>query len=134
MKRVYLCSPYNGGNNDDLKAIVPYGIPLLRERRARNSMYAMRLMMRMMKEKEAAVFAPHLLYTAVLDEDKRLERRLGLDAGLAYLETCDVLVVCDRYGVSEGMKLEVEYAQKCGVEVVNVDSYLSAEHVGKTIR
>jgi hypothetical protein len=126
--KVYLCSPYNGGDNTDLPCLYT---SLAHQRRHRNRRYAFGLMLRIMREKRAAVFAPHLLYTSVLDEDKAVERKLGLDAGMKFLEACDLLVIGDKYGVSEGMKLEIEYAHTLGIPVVKENDYLNA---GRTIR
>jgi hypothetical protein len=114
--RVYLCSPYNGGNNDELWGIGSYGQDIKQLRRKRNRQYALECMTTLMKEKSYAVFAPHLLYTAILHEDNKIERRLGLQSGLEFLQECDMLVIGDKYGISEGMQIEIDKAKELGIE------------------
>ena len=111
-KRIYLCSPYvgNGACTGGLS---------LEDRIARNVSYAKRMMKRFL-EAGHTVFAPHLLYTQVLDENT--QRQIGLDAGLAFLEVCDVVVVCADFGVSEGMKAELLHAKK-KVPVINISGH-----------
>lgn len=106
-KRIYLCSPYvgNGACTGGLS---------LEDRIARNVSYARRMMKRFL-EAGHTVFAPHLLYTQVLDENT--QRQIGLDAGLAFLEVCDVMVVCGDFGRSEGMAAEITHALRLRIKV-----------------
>ncbi|MDR0666299.1 MAG: hypothetical protein LBF71_02695 [Campylobacteraceae bacterium] len=120
--KVYLCSPYSGGDNSSLN---PNSIiSPAKQRRERNKRYALEMMLRVMKERKDAVFAPHLLYTAILNDDVAIDRRMGLEAGFEFLKACDMLLVGDRYGISEGMRLEIEFAEKQGIRVVTADEYL----------
>ena len=53
-------------------------------------------------EQEVTPFAPHLLYTQMLDENSPADRQLGIEMGGQMLELCDVLWLCgDR--ISAGM-------------------------------
>lgn len=73
-----------------------------------------------------APFASHGLYTqpGVLDDDKPLERKHGIEAGFAWREVAEVTVVYTDLGITEGMKVgiadaaykrrEVEYRQLPG--------------------
>lgn len=57
-----------------------------------------------------APYAPHLLFTQFLDDAKPAERALGIAAGKAFLQVCDELWFDERYGISTGMKAEIELA------------------------
>lgn len=58
-------------------------------------------------------FAPHLLFTQFLDDNAPKERRLGLDMGMKIMEYCHELWVFGSR-ISEGMKAEIEAAQRLG--------------------
>lgn len=57
--------------------------------------------------------APHIIFPQFLDDEKKSERKAGMDMGLQLLELCDELWV---FGprISEGMKAEIELARKLG--------------------
>lgn len=57
-----------------------------------------------------APFASHLLYTQVLDDNKRNERNLGIQVGLDFGRLCDKTVVYTDLGISSGMKIGIESA------------------------
>jgi hypothetical protein len=61
-------------------------------------------------------FASHLLYTqpGVLDDKSPDERKLGIEAGLAWANHADATVVYTDLGISEGMKLAIERAKQEG--------------------
>jgi hypothetical protein len=63
-----------------------------------------------------APFASHALYTqpGVLDDDKADERRLGIEAGLAWGAKAHATVVYGDLGMTEGMRLGVTRAQLVG--------------------
>lgn len=66
-----------------------------------------------------APFTPHLLYPLFLDDDKHVERELGIKASSAYLDVCDMLfafVNKDEY-VSDGMRSEIRRAVKQHIPV-----------------
>lgn len=60
-----------------------------------------------------APLASHLLYTqpGVLADADPTERRLGIEAGLAWGEAADATVVYMNYGVSPGMQKGIERAR-----------------------
>lgn len=68
----------------------------------------------------AIPIAPHLYFTRFLDDTIEQERILGIKLGLELLDLCDELWVCDTI-ISEGMKREIEYAQKTGKIVRYID-------------
>ena len=63
-----------------------------------------------------APFASHLLYTqaGVLDDDIPAQRKLGIEAGLAWGEKAEATIVYIDYGISLGMKLGIEEAERAG--------------------
>lgn len=66
-----------------------------------------------------APFASHLLYTqpGVLRDDDPAERRLGIEAGLAFLRAMDATVVYTDRGVTAGMEQGIARAKAAGVPV-----------------
>ena len=89
-RRIYLASPYSG----DVLSNTDYARACMADSLARGE----------------APFAPHLLYTQVLDDNQPEQRRLGRDAGAAFLCACDALVVYVDRGVSAGMRAEMSIA------------------------
>lgn len=66
-------------------------------------------------------FAPHLLYTQMLDDSSPEERQLGIDMGNRMLRLCDELWLCgDR--ISPGMAGEKELAERLGIPVRSVNA------------
>ena len=66
-------------------------------------------------------FAPHLLYTQMLDDSDLGERQLGIDMGNRMLMLCDELWLCgDR--ISPGMAGEKELAEHLGLPVRSVSA------------
>jgi hypothetical protein len=63
-----------------------------------------------------APFASHLLYTqkGVLRDDVTEERKLGIEAGLAWGRVADATVVYGDLGFSDGMKQGMKRATKEG--------------------
>lgn len=66
-----------------------------------------------------APLASHLLYTqpGVLDDGKPEERRLGIDAGHAWLTDADAMVVYSDFGHSAGMVQGMARASRAGIPV-----------------
>ncbi len=66
-------------------------------------------------------FAPHLLYTQMLNDNDPEERQLGLDMGNQMLELCQELWLCgDR--ISAGMAGEQKLAEELGIAVCHVST------------
>jgi len=64
-------------------------------------------------------FAPHLLYTQMLDDGSPAERQLGIDMGGQMLRLCDELWLCgDR--ISPGMAGEKELAESLDIPVRSI--------------
>lgn len=95
MRKVFICSPYRG----DVKANV--------ERAERYCRYAVLC--------GELPIAPHLYFTRFLDDAIESERRMGMFMGAELLKDCSELWA---FGSStEGMKEEIELAQRIGVPV-----------------
>jgi hypothetical protein len=67
--------------------------------------------------RDEAGFASHLLYTQVLNDGKRLERRLGMEAGHEWLFVAHICAVYVDRGISEGMLQGIKAADAAGVHV-----------------
>ena len=87
MRLVILESPYG---SDDPEIV------------ERNIRYARDCMAHCLSRDDAP-FASHLLYTQVLNDRIAVERRLGIDAGLAWGRKADATVVYLDLGMSSGM-------------------------------
>ena len=98
MRLVVLESPYAGKNWWE---------------RYKNIRYARACVRDCLKRKEAPL-ASHLLYTqrGILKDHIAEERRLGIDAGLAWGPKADATVVYVDRGLSLGMKYGIMYARR----------------------
>lgn len=97
MKRIYVASPYSG----DIE---------------RNTEYAKNACRFVIKQ-GYAFFCPHLLYPNILQENNPKERQLGLDMGLAMMESCDELWVFGKH-ISKGMAMEMKRAKEINMPIV----------------
>ncbi len=100
MKRVILESPYAG----DVDQNVRYARAAMRDCLLRGE----------------APYASHLLYTqpGVFNDDDPSERQRGIDAGLAWSDVTDIVVVYKDLGISKGMAYGIEAHEKVGQIVV----------------
>lgn len=78
--------------------------------RAINQAYARRCMRDSCLRGEAPL-ASHLLYTQFLDDGDPAERRIGIEAGLAWGALADATVVYLDRGISSGMRLGIARAE-----------------------
>ena len=85
--------------------------------KARNLEYAKELLKEAIDAGYVPI-APHLLYPQVLDDDNSLERNIALELCKNLLKRCDAVLVGKKYGVSQGMKLEIELARKLGKKII----------------
>jgi len=99
MRRVILESPFAGDTE-------------------RNIAYARRCVRDSLLRGEAPI-ASHLLYTqpGILSDDVPQERKLGINAGLAWRSVADASVVYTDLGISEGMKYGIAAAHGTGLPV-----------------
>ena len=68
-----------------------------------------------------APFAPHLLYTQMLDDSSPQERQAGIEMGCRMLERCDELWLCGER-ISPGMAAEKKLVESLGIPVRSVSS------------
>lgn len=99
MIRVILESPFAG----DVERNVAYARMALRDSVLRGE----------------APIASHLLFTqpVVLDDDVSFERGLGIEAGLAWLSSADLMVLYVDYGESPGMIQAAQRARDANVTI-----------------
>lgn len=83
---------------------------------AANESYARACLLDCLRRGEAPI-ASHLLHTQVLDDMQPDERKLGIEAGLAWYRVADKCVVYTDRGVSGGMAKGIERANRYGVPV-----------------
>ena len=104
MKLVYICSPYAG----DIESNIKFAKSACR--------YAVKQV--------CAPVAVHLLYPQILNDAVPSEREAGIQMGLRVLDSCEELWVCgDR--ISHGMSCEIAEAKRLGITI----RYLSAEQI-----
>lgn len=94
----YICSPYRG----DI---------------ARNKEYA-RHLTRIAIDNGFAPIAVHLYITEVTDDNNPLERRKGMAAGTEILKECGYMIIGNKYGISSGMKEEIQTARRAGTIIL----------------
>ena len=81
----------------------------------RNVAYARAAVADCLKRGEAPI-ASHLLYTqpGVLDDERPDDRKLGIEAGLAWGKAAEMTVVYSDFGLSSGMRIGIERARNEG--------------------
>jgi len=98
MRRVQLESPFRGSSEAEEKEFLQYALKAL--------VHSLSL--------DEAPFASHLLYTRVLDDRSALQRRQGIEAGLAWSDVSEATVVYSDYGISDGMREGIARAERAG--------------------
>lgn len=88
---VYICSPYSGNIENNIKSARRYS--------------------RFAVEMGYIPFTPHLLYPQFLDDDNPAERSLGLFFGNVLMAKCAEVWVFGSY-ISPGMNAEIERAKR----------------------
>lgn len=95
MAYCYICSPHRGNFI----------------RRIRNRRYARELTKRAISMGYTPI-TPHLYLPQVLKDTRQQEREKGLALGLDLLDICGVMLVGTKYGITAGMKGELEKAAR----------------------
>jgi hypothetical protein len=96
MKLVYICSPYAGNIEKNVRF-------------ARAAcLYA--------AKHGCAPVAVHLLYPQILDDAIPAQREIGIRMGLRVLTSCDELWICGER-ISHGMSCEIAEAERLGIPV-----------------
>lgn len=96
MKRVIIESPYAGDVETNLRYL--------------------RACMHYCITHDEAPYASHALYTqpGVLDDDRPVERELGIVAGFAWRDVADLTVVYTDLGITKGMQYGIDDANRKG--------------------
>lgn len=102
MKRVIIESPF--------APVIAGGDP------RRNIEYAKACLLDSLKRGEAP-FASHLLYPQVLDDANPEQRKLGMEAGFAWMQVAEASCVYTDLGISGGMAKGVGIAEHYGIPV-----------------
>lgn len=106
MKQIYICSPYTGNIEENIR----FAKTACR--------YAMK--------QGCAPIAPHLLYPQFLNDAVPMERKTGIQMGLRVLASCEELWACGSH-ISEGMEKEIAEANRLGIRVRRI----TAEQIQK---
>jgi len=101
MKLVYICSPYAG----DVENNIRFAGAACR--------YA--------AEQGCAPVAVHLLYPQILDDSIPSQRENGIRMGLRVLASCEELWICGER-VSHGMSREIAEAKRLGIPILNIST------------
>lgn len=115
MKKVVLESPYAGATPEEINRNVSYARLALRDSLLRGE----------------APLMSHLLHTQVLDDTIPMHRKMGIEAGHAWIADADAVIVCSDYGVSKGMQIAVKLANKLHIPVYA--RFLLENHKGALI-
>lgn len=101
MKRVFICSPYHGDVENNLKAARKYT--------------------KMVVVAGYCPFAPHLFFPQILDDKDPEERMKGITLGVEQMKVCDEVWVFGTY-ISKGMGYELEKAKELRIPVQLYDA------------
>lgn len=102
MRKIFICSPFSCQT----------------EKEKANYTALVKDLCKLAIEEQSAPFAPHLLYPQFLDDNNSLERSLGILSGISFLHACDELWYSEKYGISAGMRKEMEEAKRWGLKIV----------------
>lgn len=78
--------------------------------------YLMRAMLDCLENGEAP-FASHYIYTEILSDNIKDERRKGFAAGFAWMAKADLVAVYQDWGVSAGMRKGIDEADRLGIQI-----------------
>lgn len=117
MKTCYICSPYRAQTGAELDNNIDYAQQLT-------------------KLALAAGLAPitvHLYLTQVTNDNIPEGRAQGLAAGKELLKQCDVVIVGNERGVSEGMQGEIDLADNNDIPILCIDKTVSAAELKEMV-
>jgi hypothetical protein len=104
--------------------------PVAMWQRWRNRVYCRRCCLDSVTRGEAP-FASHLFYTQFLDDSDPIERKWGIENGLAWGCLAERTVVYVDRGISRGMEQGIRHANECGrpVDYRHLKEWLDYKHV-----
>lgn len=113
MRRVILESPFRGKTENE---------------EAVNRAFAKACMLDSLRRGESPL-ASHLLWPGILDDADPLERRMGIEAGLAWGTAAEATVVYENLGISSGMEFGIARAAREGrpIERRSLDNWPTRE-------
>lgn len=94
-------------------------------KRIRNIIYAKKVTLEAIYAGYVPI-TPHLYLTRVLKDRRADERNIGLNLGLELMQRCDVMVVGARYGISEGMRAEIQKAESRNIPIKFIEREVRA--------
>lgn len=83
----------------------------------KNVAYAREALIDSLKHGEYPI-ASHLLYPQVLDDNEPVQRRWGIEAGLAWRHVAEGTVVYEDYGITKGMIYGINLMIEAGKPVI----------------
>ena len=83
---------------------------------ARNVAYLDRCLLDSLKRGESAI-ASHKIWPGILDDDNPEERQLGIEAGLAWVQVADLMIIYSDHGISDGMENAMSRARLHGIPI-----------------
>lgn len=103
VRRVIVESPYGAASAEAIRRNIEYARACVRD----------------CLERGESPIASHLLYTqpGVLRDEIPEERTWGMEAGWAWMQVADAVVVYIDYGISRGMQQGIEAADKANIPV-----------------
>ncbi len=68
-------------------------------------------------------FSPALHFNQFLSDDVYDQRMMGISGGLEILSKCSVMYVFKMHGISQGMQMEIDFAVKNNISIVEFERY-----------
>lgn len=100
MKLVYICSPFAGDIENNLRFA--------------------RAACRYAADQGCAPIAVHMMYPQIIDDSVPAEREAGIQMGLRVLASCEVWVCGEQ--ISHGMSCEIAEAELLGINIRNIST------------
>lgn len=112
-KLIFVCSPYRPTSTDPkiAKYQLDYNIQVAKS------------VCKSIAQSGNIPYAPHLFAPHFLNDDDSKEREMGINIGLYMLEKADVVFVVGNR-ISEGMKAEIDYAEKHNKKIRYMPEYV----------
>lgn len=101
MKIIYVCSPLRGDMNRNISRARSY--------------------CSYVKDQNCVPVAPHLLFTQFMNDNDPSDRNLAFKMNEELLHKCDELWVFSGYGISDGMKIEIDIAERDNIPIKYFD-------------
>jgi len=101
----YICTPYRAVTNKQFESQLQYTKEIAREAVIADGYN---------------VIVPHLYYPQFLNDGNEVERNIGLSSALNLIDVCNIVIVGEKYGISQGMEAEIEYANANGIKIKRV--------------